>query len=208
VVQFLGKIHFFLLILLTVSSLQAATVNVQSITASSNPGSYPAEHLIDGSGLYMDGGNLVHDNNWQNMWISEQELQATLIFEFDETYLLEAISVWNFGWNAHPTAYYLRGVQDFELYSSTDGSNYSIVGSYHLDIEDGSPIDEQIFILNDVVASHIKLQILDNYGDPYNYSGLSEVQFKGSIVPIPAAVWLFGSALAGLGWMRRNKLPS
>jgi hypothetical protein len=24
-------------------------------------------------------------------------------------------------------------------------------------------------------------------------------------VPIPAAVWLFGSALAGLGWMRRRK---
>jgi len=26
-----------------------------------------------------------------------------------------------------------------------------------------------------------------------------------SIVPIPAAVWLFGSALAGLGWMRRKQ---
>jgi hypothetical protein len=25
-----------------------------------------------------------------------------------------------------------------------------------------------------------------------------------NIVPIPAAVWLFGSALAGLGWMRRK----
>jgi len=27
----------------------------------------------------------------------------------------------------------------------------------------------------------------------------------GSAVPIPAAVWLFGSALAGLGWMRRKQ---
>jgi hypothetical protein len=26
-----------------------------------------------------------------------------------------------------------------------------------------------------------------------------------NVVPIPAAVWLFGSALAGLGWMRRKK---
>jgi hypothetical protein len=26
-----------------------------------------------------------------------------------------------------------------------------------------------------------------------------------SAVPIPAAIWLFGSALAGLGWMRRRK---
>ena len=26
-----------------------------------------------------------------------------------------------------------------------------------------------------------------------------------SVVPVPAAVWLFGSALAGLGWMRRRR---
>jgi hypothetical protein len=29
-------------------------------------------------------------------------------------------------------------------------------------------------------------------------------QFTTSVVPIPAAVWLFGSALAGLGWLRRT----
>lgn len=29
--------------------------------------------------------------------------------------------------------------------------------------------------------------------------------YATSIVPIPAAVWLFGSALAGLGWMRRKQ---
>jgi hypothetical protein len=28
--------------------------------------------------------------------------------------------------------------------------------------------------------------------------------FSASVVPIPAAVWLFGSALAGLGWLRRK----
>ncbi len=28
---------------------------------------------------------------------------------------------------------------------------------------------------------------------------------KSSVVPIPAAVWLFGSALAGLGWLRRKQ---
>ena len=29
--------------------------------------------------------------------------------------------------------------------------------------------------------------------------------FVATAVPIPAAVWLFGSALAGLGWMRRKQ---
>ena len=33
----------------------------------------------------------------------------------------------------------------------------------------------------------------------------SIVTFSPTMVPIPAAVWLFGSALAGLGWMRRKK---
>lgn len=28
--------------------------------------------------------------------------------------------------------------------------------------------------------------------------------FTATVVPVPAAVWLFGSALAGLGWMRRR----
>ena len=28
----------------------------------------------------------------------------------------------------------------------------------------------------------------------------------GSPVPVPAAVWLFGSALAGLGWVRRKRI--
>ena len=29
--------------------------------------------------------------------------------------------------------------------------------------------------------------------------------FQLEVVPIPAAVWLFGSALFGLGWMRRKQ---
>jgi len=44
----------------------------------------------------------------------------------------------------------------------------------------------------------------------YNWSGsLGAGMFFDNIVvstvPIPAAVWLFGSALAGLGWMRRKQ---
>ncbi len=55
--------------------------------------------------------------------------------------------------------------------------------------------------------------------DFYNYPGqeswlssadagwleVNNQSISASIVPIPAAVWLFGSALAGLGWMRRKQ---
>ena len=41
-----------------------------------------------------------------------------------------------------------------------------------------------------------------DYGSDSNYSvGLGSF----TAVPIPAAVWLFGSALAGLGWMKRKQ---
>ena len=40
--------------------------------------------------------------------------------------------------------------------------------------------------------------------------GIPQEQFlefstSWSVVPLPAAVWLFGSALAGLGWLRRRR---
>jgi hypothetical protein len=35
-------------------------------------------------------------------------------------------------------------------------------------------------------------------------SGVLEVVYTYSVVPVPAAVWLFGSALGLLGWMRRK----
>jgi len=39
-----------------------------------------------------------------------------------------------------------------------------------------------------------------------NHSGQpSSVFAVWTVVPIPAAVWLFGSALAGLGWLRRRQ---
>jgi hypothetical protein len=37
------------------------------------------------------------------------------------------------------------------------------------------------------------------------FPNFSTFLVRSSVVPIPAAVWLFGSALAGLGWMRRKQ---
>lgn len=57
----------------------------------------------------------------------------------------------------------------------------------------------------------LSLQNVSFYADNYNggFAPPIEVQIDnivvGAAVPIPAAVWLFGSALAGLGWMRRKQ---
>lgn len=39
-------------------------------------------------------------------------------------------------------------------------------------------------------------------GNTFNVAAFDNI--VASVVPIPAAVWLFGSALAGLGWIRRR----
>jgi hypothetical protein len=44
-----------------------------------------------------------------------------------------------------------------------------------------------------------------NCGFPTNAGVTVDDIMVGAAVPIPAAVWLFGSALAGLGWMRRKQ---
>jgi len=57
---------------------------------------------------------------------------------------------------------------------------------------------------------------LETYNFSSAWTGLTSVQFTVgdfdvldnvviSAVPLPAAVWLFGSALAGLGWIRRKR---
>jgi len=39
-----------------------------------------------------------------------------------------------------------------------------------------------------------------------NFDASGVLQSTNAVVPLPAAVWLFGSALAGLGWMRRRRV--
>jgi hypothetical protein len=41
--------------------------------------------------------------------------------------------------------------------------------------------------------------------DADNFNSVSHPNFRINTIPIPASVWLFGSALGGLGWMRRRK---
>jgi len=49
----------------------------------------------------------------------------------------------------------------------------------------------------------LRVEIVDDQNAQPYLTGIEQLQ--ASAVPIPAAVWLFGSALAGLGWMRRKQ---
>ena len=72
-------------------------------------------------------------------------------------------------------------------------------------------LGEDIFNIGDLSAgTHFLQLLLEDHGSTNGYA--VEITADTFIpgppapqVPIPAAVWLFGSALAGLGWMRRRQ---
>jgi len=67
--------------------------------------------------------------------------------------------------------------------------NLTITGSYAVDYE-----------LEDVWQGLVSLQF-DTAGSSSVYTD----NIVTNAVPVPAAVWLFGSALAGLGWLKRKQ---
>jgi len=77
------------------------------------------------------------------------------------------------------------------------------------------PPAESLMLFFDESLSNAGGQVLLTLGNSgtYDYSPLPGDMRRAiisgsvvaSVVPIPAAVWLFGSALAGLGWMRRKQ---
>jgi len=72
---------------------------------------------------------------------------------------------------------------------SISGVDNDTIASYAIGDADG---------MGEFFAAHIA-----GYDD--SVSGNTSGKFAGSAVPVPAAVWLFGSALGMLGWVRRKK---
>lgn len=189
----------------------AATIAPVSATASDTFdlfGQYRPENLINGSGL--SGG--LHDSNFANMWMTNLGVnQASIVFDLGGTYRLDGASVWNynFGNRAEFQSTILRGVKDFRLSASLDGSSYAELISARLAMGTGQPLAAQLFSL-DGTARYVRLEILNNYGQGTYAerdwsSGLAEVRFSGTAVPEPAAwaMMIAGFGLVG-GTIRRR----
>lgn len=193
----------------------AAAIAPVSVTATDTFdlfGQYKVGNLIDGSGLT----NGLHSNDFTAMWQTNLGVnQASLTFTFDRVYALDTVSIWNynFGNPAEFQSTILRGVKDFRLLASTDGTTYTLVTEARLAMGTGQPLAAQTFDATGFDARFVKLEILTNYGQgtyaerDWN-SGLSEVQFAGAAVPEPAnwALMIAGFGLAGTAMRRRNML--
>ena len=101
------------------------------------------------------------------------------------------------GFAGGPREYYLSPYGSY-IYLSETTTNPGVATNWMLLADEmmipGTP--------NDYGVSLRKLDGSEAYTEEWLYGHPA----WSSVVPIPGAVWLFGSALAGLGWFRRRKI--
>jgi hypothetical protein len=95
------------------------------------------------------------------------------------------------------------GFGKFDFQATGDGSSRTSILTFSISGVAGDTIDSYALGSADDSGEYFAAHIA-GYGD--GDTGNTSGQFAGSTaVPIPAAVWLFGSGLGMLGWMRRRK---
>ena len=178
------KIALFLsmimMIFCVMTSLAAASlINVVSASASSTYSGRNVVNIINGSGL--NGSPSLHgEQTNENAWMSDRnDTTGWLIFDLGSTYTLTSTDVWQYGHsNVHP-----RGVKNFQILSSINGTDYTFVANATLQEVEITPNAAESFSFA-TDARYIKFDIQSNHGDGA-FTGLSEVQFNGSPVPLP-----------------------
>jgi hypothetical protein len=169
---------------LVVGHAIASSINVDSVTASSTYSGWNVDNIINGVGL--SGSPPLHDEiTNSNAWMSDRnDTTGWLIFDLGSTYTIISTEVWQYGhWNVNP-----RGVKDFKILSSINGTDYTFVTDATLQ-KVGTPNAAESFFF-DTDARYIKFDIQSNWGDG-QLTGLSEVQFNGSpVLPAPFGCWV------------------
>jgi hypothetical protein len=112
-----------------------------------------------------------------------------------------------------PSARALQHVYTGELQEIIPGGKFGI---RLISLVTFDEIDEPILIRpGEYYESEMLLRFggeLTNNGGTFSVTGTEAIPYASSVisgsisaVPVPAALWLFGSALAGLGWLRRKQ---
>ncbi len=202
---------------LSLSSVNAATVVIGPIAASvSSPDSAgPAysnvDNLINQTGLsanYVSGvtdftsytgtTTAAYDRSLSSLGVGGVAGLGSFYFDLGVSYDVSAVATWGQDCCAATTTGY-------DLYSS---DTYGAGGSRSLISSFGAGISPLAYVgtFNVVTTQFLEIDVTANAGWPS--SRLQEVVFGANLspVPVPAAIWLFGTALIGLvGFNRRSK---
>lgn len=132
---------------------------------------------------------------------------AWLVFDLGSAYALDAARIWQYNVDFGMGYSLVRGAKDIALSLSLDGIAPATTGV--LEKGTGLPIAGQDFAL-DGSARYVRLDLFNNYGDQYSWTGLSEVQFVSSAVPEPAswAMMIIGFGAVGYALRRRRRIAA
>ncbi|MBW1945987.1 MAG: discoidin domain-containing protein, partial [Deltaproteobacteria bacterium] len=165
----------------TVESL-AYPIPSESITATASSQASDdegPENTIDSSGL---DPNDLHSFDPKAMWISEASDpgSASIQYEFDKSYKLHEMLVWNYNGNSLLTLY---GLKEVTIEYSIDGTNWSQlenISEFAQAIGDEGYAANTTVAFNGAAAKYVKITANSNWGGGdgfFNQYGLSEIQF-------------------------------
>lgn len=151
-----------------------------------------------------DGSTTSVADGSNNGWFSQQAPHAitgNIDFDLGGSFAIESFALWN-----DPQTSALQGIDSFKLWADDNGGFTSplLLGSFNAILTSEPDNYGQIFNFSSIDASHVRLEIVSNHGS-LDFTGFSEMAFGVTVVPVPAAVWLFGSGLLGLVAVARRR---
>ncbi len=146
-------------------------------TASSQAAGQEPENTINESGLVDD----LHSTQTKDMWatVEGEALPAWIQYEFDKTYQLHEMLVWNYNGQAFLVG---LGLQSVVVEYSTDGTNWTQVENASV-FEQASGLSDYTYntkvAFGDAPVRYVKITANSNWGGGgfFNQYGLSEVRF-------------------------------
>jgi hypothetical protein len=207
------------IVMLSLQTAHAAVIfQAQDVWTDGDYWANPTANVINQSGLYNDSTGLnstyisgvtefydfVNGNSaryYGGGWDINTSLGDTsapldnFYFDLGSNQAVEAIAIWNQAGTA--------SLIEFDIYAATDASfsdkTYLGSGTSFSGDQAGS-----IYNFNETESQFFMIDVVSNAGYCCA-TRLNEVAFAVTSVPIPAAVWLFGSGLGLLGWFRRRQ---
>ena len=208
------SIWLLILCMCTISSHAAVTWQAVDVWTDGvvNSNVFPTGAVIDQSGLsasYVTGVTEFYSyaSTTESQYYAPQTLGDAsgaldnYYFDLGQEISLEAVAIWNQAGTA--------SLKDFDLYAATDDtfSTTTYLGSFStIEAENNQNFSPgETFTFSEVTTRYLILDITANFGyEPT--TRFNEIVFaSNTVIPLPAAVWLFGSALMTMIAVRSAK---